>query len=62
MPDRKLEEEVDPSKSSSARPEGWPGIPGRSLEHEREPDTRKPGEPPAEVTEEQRDLERKMRE
>ena len=42
---------------SAAHPKDWPGIPGRSEEHEREPQTRQGGS--SDVTEQQRELERK---
>lgn len=42
----------------ATRPEPWPGIPGRSQEHEEELPTGTPREVQADVTEAQRRLER----
>jgi hypothetical protein len=53
-PDKK---EYGDSLPSSAHPKDWPGIPGRSSEHEVEPAGRKASDQ-ADVTEAQRDLER----
>ncbi|WP_037583883.1 hypothetical protein [Stigmatella aurantiaca] len=44
----------------SARPEPWPGIQGRSKEHEEELPTETAREAQADVTEAQRTLEREM--
>ncbi len=52
------EQKNDGADRSSAHPENWPGIPGRSAEHERAPDVPRHDHPPAQVTEEQRELER----
>jgi len=46
--------------SQSTRPEPWPGIQGRSKEHEEELPTGTPREVQADVTEAQRRLERDM--
>jgi hypothetical protein len=46
----------------ATRPEPWPGIRGRSAEHERELPTGTPREEQAEVTEAQRRLEQEMEE
>lgn len=55
---RKDPMEEQERRTQSTRPENWPGIPGRSREHEGEPDSpSKKGD--AEVTEAQRELERK---
>lgn len=56
MPDpNEQQPEREDIDDSSAHPKDWPGIPGRSAEHE--PQERKAG---SEVTEEQRDLERRV--
>jgi hypothetical protein len=44
----------------ATRPEPWPGIPGRSKEHEEELPTDTPREAQADVTEAQRKLEQDM--
>lgn len=44
----------------STLPPHWPGIPGRSLEHERRPATGGPGLERTGVTEAQRRLEREL--
>ena len=44
--------------AQATRPEPWPGIPGRSKEHEEELPTGTPREVQADVTEAQRRLER----
>ncbi|MDC0715059.1 hypothetical protein POL68_41805 [Stigmatella sp. ncwal1] len=44
----------------STRPEPWPGIQGRSKEHEEELTTKTPREAQADVTEAQRKLEHDM--
>lgn len=46
--------------AQATRPEPWPGIPGRSKEHEEELPTGTPREAQAGVTEAQRKLEREM--
>lgn len=51
-------EEESERDQSSAHPEGWPGIPGRSQEHEASPEGQAPKKGDAEVTEAQRSLER----
>lgn len=47
---------------SSAHPTSWPGIKGRSEEHEGHPDSPAQGDRDAEVTEQQRRLEQAQRE
>lgn len=56
-PKRKKEQGTERDQSS-AHPKDWPGIPGRSLEHEASPDGQAPARGDAEVTEAQRELER----
>jgi hypothetical protein len=48
--------------AQGTRPEPWPGIQGRSKEHEEELPTGTPREAQADVTEAQRKLEREMKE
>ena len=48
--------------AQATRPEPWPGIQGRSKEHEEELPTGTPREAQAGVTEAQRKLEREMHE
>ncbi len=50
-----------PDDQSSATPPNWPGIPGRSAEHERSPDSPDRRDKDADVTEQQRELERQQR-
>lgn len=51
------EKKRNADKDRSSAPPGWPNMPGRSLEHDREPPTHhRHGS--ADSTEEQRDLER----
>lgn len=49
---------VIPGRRSSSRQANWPGIRGRSEEHERSTETGVAPSKQAEVTQEQRDLER----
>ncbi len=58
--DKGYVEHIDHSQAT--RPEPWPGIPGRSQEHETELPTGTPREVQADVTEAQRRLEREMHE
>jgi hypothetical protein len=51
-----------PGFRKSSRPPHWPPIKGRSSEHERSTPTGIPPEHQAHVTEEQRDLERRVHE
>lgn len=46
--------------AEATRPEPWPGIPGRSKEHEAELPTGTPREVQADVTQAQRRLEREL--
>ena len=46
----------------ATRPDPWPGIQGRSEEHEAEPETEASGERRSDSTEAQRQLEREMHE
>lgn len=59
MAERRMDPAEEKEKSQSTRPENWPGIPGRSREHEASPDSPGPKKGNAEVTEAQRELERK---
>ena len=52
-------EDVTHRKASSRPPSDWPGIPGRSREDEAEFVREGKSEEPADVTEAQRELERK---
>lgn len=45
---------------SAAHPKGWPGIPGRSEEHEGHPESPRREAKDADVTEQQRRLEREQ--
>jgi hypothetical protein len=54
--------DVSNRKQSSRPPMSWPGIPGRSAEHEAEFVHHGNREEPAEVTEQQRRLEREIHE
>jgi len=48
------------SEQSAAHPKGWPGIPGRSQEHERMPEGTSREAGASDVTEAQRTLEREQ--
>lgn len=58
MADQRMDPKQEAQEQRSASPEGWPGIPGRSAEHERKPESPAPEHEDAEVTEAQRELER----
>ncbi len=58
MANQRMDPEKESKEQRSASPENWPGIPGRSPEHERKPDSPNQEGEDAEVTEAQRELER----
>jgi hypothetical protein len=52
------EKKRNPDKDRASSPPGWPNIPGRSLEHDGEPDVGHKHEGSSDLTEAQRELER----
>ena len=52
---------MNPNTTESANPKNWPGIPGRSAEHETSPGGKVPQGNDAQVTDAQRQLEKEQK-